>query len=88
MLYLDSVVNAAEEALAIPDPVARQTALKGSLFYWLGVSYDEGSVHAKDMETAMHAQNEMVVRLKSKVNKLEAQLTEDTKTRTIDYDFD
>ena len=62
--HIEQVIHDIEQAQAIADESERKAKLKGVLFYWLGIVFDEGQLDSKDLKTALDASMEIIERLK------------------------
>lgn len=48
--HLEQVVADVEQVLEQPDTEARRNYLKGVLFYWLGILFEDGAADIKEFE--------------------------------------
>ncbi len=63
--HLEQVVADIEQILEQPQTPSRKNYLKGVLFYWLGVLFEDGSVDSGNLKTALDASISLTERLKS-----------------------
>lgn len=72
LAHIEQVVQDIELAQDIEDKDERRAKLKGVLFYWLGIVFDDAQMDAKDLKTALDASMEIIERLKSDNETLKA----------------
>lgn len=71
--HLEQVVADIEQILEQPQTASRKNYLKGVLFYWLGVLFEDGSVDSGNLKTALDASVQLTERLKTSNNALKKQ---------------
>ncbi len=74
--YLEAVTEAVIKAQEL-DADERVTNLRGVLYYWMGIIFDEGRVNASNLEVANDALRQMVARLKHQNKELLKRVNKD-----------
>lgn len=74
--YVDAVLDAVKQAQDLKDEDERILNLKGVLYYWLGIIFDEGRANAANLEIANEALLKIVVALKNQNKELLKRINE------------
>ena len=69
LCHIDLMANELLLALALEDEKDRLNAVKGTLYYWMGVIYQEGLAEASDLRIANDGLQEINKRLKVQLNR-------------------
>lgn len=62
--HIEHVVTDIERVLEQPDTPERRIYLKGVLFYWLGILFEDGAVDTANLKVALDASKKLTERLK------------------------
>ncbi len=74
--YVDTVIDAIKHAQDLTDEDERILNLRGVLYYWLGIMFDEGRANAANLEIANEALLKIVVALKAQNKELLKRINE------------
>jgi len=75
--YIDAITDAVNSAQDEQDISLRTISLKGILYYWMGIMFDEGRVSAANLEVANDALEGINKRLKAQNKDLLKRINKD-----------
>lgn len=72
--HIEHVVSDIENILTQPDTPERRIQLKGILFYWLGILFEDGAVDTANLKIALDTSRALTERLKLSNENLKMQI--------------
>jgi len=78
--HIEQVVTDIERILEQPETPERRIYLKGVLFYWLGILFEDGAVDTANLKVALEASRKLTERLKHSNEILKEKVRKELKT--------
>lgn len=78
--HIEHVVTDIERVLEQPETPERRIYLKGVLFYWLGILFEDGAVDTANLKIALDASRKLTERLKQSNEVLKEKVRKELKT--------
>jgi len=72
--HIEQVITDIEKILEEPETPERRIRLKGVLFYWLGILFEDGAVDTANLKIALEASRKLTERLRQSNHSLEAKI--------------
>lgn len=72
--HIEQVITDIERILEEPETPERRIRLKGVLFYWLGILFEDGAVDTANLKIALEASRKLTERLRQSNHNLEAKI--------------